>query len=329
MNKWVVLILLILAAVAGGLSTMRESSDSPAPHSTSSPVVVSSPAETTETPEPQESSNQTPENSGQASTSGTTTRPKSSPFGKRPSWAKKPRNLGGKVKAVVFSDQANGDAKTKFPAGTQSIYLTVTPEGIKDEVELVAAYRATLDEKAEFSDPVQSSGPPRKRLFRLSPPKEGWRSGPYQVLLKAKKGKKSFTHVRFEILKKGETTKSRFPKPEYLDLLADVNSNDSTSVFDSSIKKIYLRVATYAIEPGTQVRSVWSAVDVDKLTPGELVATTELSAPGKEQDAIFNFLPPRGGFLVGSYQVDVYFEQVKVGSQAFFIKSKESNDSEK
>lgn len=318
MNKWVVLVLMVLAFAAGGLSFYKmgqrgtqtaELSSSPSP----------TPATDTESAVP--SSETSP-----VALAPTGERPKSPNFGVPPrpgsasSKDSESRAVRGEIKAVIFSASIDGAARTSFPKSSESIYMTVTPEAMSDKVELEASFRSALKEEDAFSQPVQSSGPPRRRTFRLAAPEGGWVSGPYQVIIKPSGSEQELSYQRFEIEKEGAEAPANFNPPEYLSLVRSLSVEESgSSVFYADDPQVYLRVASYEVPQTSRVRSVWSAVEVDKLTSGELVSVSEVQAPGPDQDALFTFTAPKGGFLSGSYRVDIYFDQQQVGTQAFFI----------
>lgn len=348
MAKWVTILLLVLALVAYGFSHMRPVPESQ--ESVSTPeisVAEQTPDDTTETsvdssetpevpqgrtakaptfrnfdPSPTPTASANPAASPEPAAAIAITTPKTKaadPFASKRD-KPKPKPVAGTIKAVVMSSSAGGHLQTRFPLETESIYLTATPEGLKDSVDVVASYRTVLDEKAEFSTPVESSGPPRKRVFRIVPPAQGWTSGPYQVVLKVKGSDQILGLERFEILGEKETVKKDYPAPEYLDLVPDLQSEHQTT-FDKTSTSVLLRVSAQELPRGTEIRSVWSAVKVDRLTEGELIATSTQSAPGPGQDAVFTFEAPPGGFHIGSYKVDVYFDQSPAGSQSFFIQA--------
>lgn len=295
MNKRVVLILLCLMLAACGLSVYQK----PAPTATPS-------VQATATPSASPVSQATPE----ASASGEGE--------KKPYMPPKPAAVSGRLKAHLFSTSPEGDAMSVFPLNTESVYLVLTPEGIPDRVEMTAAIRSALVEDAAFGEGVADTGTPRRRVFKLDKPAKGWVPGPYQVMLKSARGKTVFGHLRFEIAKSDKVETARYKAPLYLDLTEELNS-PKRSTFTTDTARIHLRVATFEIPEGTPVRTIWSAVEVTGLTSGELVALSERPAPPPEKDCIFVYTPPYGGFLKGAYKVDVYFEDLKVGSQAFFI----------
>lgn len=328
MNKWVVLFLMALAFLAGALS-FRSGGIGGGPVATSTPSV----------PEPQRSAGPV-EATSTPSTSITTQRTAREPhFGLPPGRrdketaqkeATQPRRLAGaSISALVFSTSVDGASRTRFPAESGPIFLTVTPFAVPDKVELMAAYRNSLKESEEFSAPVQSSGPPRKRSFRLSPPSGGWSSGPYQVVIKPAGSEQVLTLSRFEIDKKGAPEEPVYPTPEYIDLVSSPEDEDARSVFDQKDSQVGLLINTEGVPETVMVRTVWSAVEVEQLTPGEIVAVSEKAAPGPGKDAFFTFIPREGNFLPGSYRVDVYYDQQEMGSQAFFIQpaAKESASS--
>ena len=317
MNKWVVAVLMILAFAAGGMSMykmgQKSAAETPAGSPPSTPSAVASQSPATEASPV-----------AMARPTGVTAREPH--FGRpgKPAAGDKPGAAGGKpgvvmgeISAHVFSTKPDGPALTKFPKTTGDVYLTLTPVKMSDSVELVASTRSAMSEGAGFSEPVQSSGPPRLRTFRFPPPEGGWVPGPYQVVVKPAGSEQVLLLTRFEVEKPDAPKPAAFEAPEYLDLVTDPTADAPQSVFDTNDQQIYLVVPSK--KPGVKIRSVWSAVEVEKLTPGELLAATEISAPSPGQDASFNFTPPKGGFLPGSYRVDVYFDQQQVGSQAFFI----------
>ncbi len=332
MTKWVTILLLLLAILAYGLSQMR-------------PVPQDGPASATATPDvvatatPSGGDEPTP---SVVATTDPRVRPKSPNFGLPPgatpdstatpgmiagtktdpfSAKKTPDPVAGTIKATVFSESTGlaAPARTKFASTTPAIYLTATPEGLDDQVEVVASYRSVLDESAPFSQPVTSSGPPRKRSFRLSAPADGWKPGPYQVVLKAKATDQVLGIDRFEILKPDQQVAQTMPQAEYMDLVPDLVTETAQTSFKSTDQKILLRVSAHELPSGTNIRTVWSAVEVDRLTSGELIAVSNQPAPGKENDAVFTYEAPPGGYHPGTYKVDIYFDQVLADSQAFFI----------
>lgn len=349
MTKWVTFLLLLLALLAYGLSQMRPVPDPARPASSATPDVVivesPTPAETTE-PAPEASETPGQEETPTAPAASSTPPPtngKAPNFGPPPSSKKTPnatpkdpkdpnkpakvdpfspkkkapRPVSGAIKAVILSNKAGGSAKTKFPKDTTDIYLTATPDGLNNRVEVVASYRSVMDENASFSTPVPSSGPPRRRTFRIAAPESGWAEGPYQVVFKVKDSDQVLGIDRFEIT--DQTAPADTPKPEYLDLVPDLVAEEPQASFTKDHKEIILRVSAQELAKGSPIRTVWSVVEVDKLTAGELVAVSMQPAPGEGKDAVFTFQAPRGGFHSGSYKVDVYFDQVPVGSQAFFV----------
>lgn len=333
MIKWVSFLLLVLAVLAFGLSRMRPVPPTE-PVADSTPVALEQTPQAALTPEPSATGvlaagpppgriKRAPAFGlpGQATPKASPTpgATKSDPFSTGPA---KVQPVTGSIKAVTFSNSSGGPSQTKFPPDTSSIYITATPESLKNEIEVVAAYRSVLDEKAEFSPPVESSGPPRKRAFRLVAPEGGWKAGPYQVVFRVKGGDQVLGIERFEILGADEVLATEFPAPEYLDLVPDLGEETtSRNSFLSTDKEILLRVSASELKSGTAIRTVWSVVEVDLLTTGELVAVASQPAPGPGQDAIFTLEAPPGGYHSGSYKVDVYFDQELAGSHAFFVQT--------
>jgi hypothetical protein len=316
MNKWVVVILMALAFAAGGLSFYKMGQKT---------AITATPAPLTVATTPIATPSVLPANSSPVPP---TRRVKGPNFGTppKPGTPVAPKSAGpvkGTVKALIFSSQSDGDALTRFPKSTGNVYMTLTPDGVPDEVELVASIRSAMKEGDPFSEPVQSSGPPRRRTFRFAPPAGGWVSGPYQVVVKPAGSDQVLTLTRFEVDKEGAPPPKTFEAPEYLKLMKDTTAQEGSSVFYETDPQIYLQVDSLKVPANIMVRSVWSAVEVEKLTPGELVAVAETLPPGGDQDSLFTFTPVnvRGTskFLPGSYRVDVYFDQQQVGSQAFFI----------
>jgi hypothetical protein len=327
MTKWVTFLLLLLALLAYGLSQMRPVPDQSV-DATATPSVVA-----TKTPEPAAPTPAQPKDpkfgpppaptaSGTPAVPTSTATPsqvgKTDPFSSKVN--KPAQTVAGRIKAAIASDSADGSALTKFPASTEAVYITATPEGLNDKVEVVASYRSVMDENAEFSSPANSSGPPRKRVFRLAAPAEGWIKGPYQVVFKAKGTDSVLGLSRFEVLDPEATLPKSMPEPIYLDLVPDLEADTKPqSSFSKSDDKVFLRVAAPKLPSGAMIRTVWSALEVDKLTSGELIAVSERPDPGVGKDAFFTYEAPPGGFHSGSYKVDVYFGQVLVGHQVFFI----------
>lgn len=318
MNKWVVAILLVLAFAAGGLSMYKmgqnagPSYSSATPTSSAAPEVSPTPVATGEGEKPLAKPTRVTGREPHFGRPGSNASPA----------ARKPGVVMGQINAHIFSTKPDGPALTRFPSGTTDIYLTLTPIKMRDDVELVASLRSAMSEGAAFSEPVQSSGPPRLRTFRFAPPKEGWVPGPYQVVVKPAGSEQVLLLSRFEIEKPDAPKPVVYEAPEFLSLTKDTQEQTPQSVFATDDQQIYLIVSSGKVA-GKKVRSVWSAVEVDQLTPGELVAASETTAPSEGMDASFNFAPPKGGFLPGSYRVDVYFDQQQVGSQAFFIQPAE------
>lgn len=332
MTKWVTFLLLLLALLAYGLSQMRPVPEGPS-EATASPVAVAT-TSTAETPPasptrpkspnfgPPPAARPAPATSPGVAASPVAVASKGAdPFSSKAATAPK-EPVSGAIKATILSSTPDGPSLTKFAADSKEIYLTATPEGLDDELEVVASYRSILDEKAGFSSPVQSSGPPRKRLYRLTPPKEGWKTGPYQVVFKAK-GTDSVVGIsRFEILSPKTQLPEAYPEPEYLELVPDLEAETKPqSSFSSRDDEILLRVAAPELPAGTNIRTVWSALEVDRLTSGELIAVSNQATPGVGKDAIFTYEAPPGGYHPGSYKVEVYFDQFPAGSQVFFIEA--------
>ncbi len=315
MKARVLFLLIALAAITAGVSFYLTSSDASTsvPGETATPTITASPdlLEVTPTPTPVE----TP------LTDATPAVAEAQPQ-KSPTRPPRPSRVNTRIKASIFSSSRDGEARTKFSPTTETIYLTATPEGLSPRAQVTASFRSLLESDTKFSSPVLGEASPKRRVFVFAFPRpsEGWIPGPYQVVVKPTEGDTVLEYGRFEIAQEGESLTTNFPEPEYLEITDDPNG-DPRSTFDTNARTIHLRVATHQIKPGTQVRSVWSAFDVDKLEKGELVAVSSISAPGPEQDGLFSFEAPPGGFLTGAYQVDIYFEQDLVGSQAFFIKT--------
>ncbi|MFA5504699.1 MAG: hypothetical protein WC314_19350 [Vulcanimicrobiota bacterium] len=328
MTKWVTILLLTLAILAYGLSRMRPAPQEATPDSTATPDVVAQTPDAPEAPAspqalatsgPIKAPNFGPPPGSEPTPLTPTSTPgatavKSDPF----SAQKQAVPITGTIKATIISDSVSGLARTKFALDQEAIYLTATPEGLDDQVEVVASYRSVMDESAPFSAPVNSSGPPRKRTFRLSAPENGWEPGPYQVVLKAKNSDQVLGLDRFEILAKDHVPES-MPDPEYVELVPNLEAEKPQTSFKSEDQKIFLRVSGQELAPGTNIRTIWSAVEVDKLQSGELIAVSNRPAPGPGKDAVFTYEAPPGGFHSGSYKVDVYFDQELANSQAFFI----------
>lgn len=324
MTKWVTLLLLVLAVLVYGMSQMRpvpepNSADSPSPNPVSTPNPVTTPEEseplTLKSPSiPAERTTRAPSFVGSKPGSAGDS-PKQPPS--RPATDNTP--VTGSVKAALLSETSGGPSKTVFQPNKESVYLTITPELIKDEVELVARYRSVVKEEGEFSKDFESSGPPRRRTFRLIPPESGWTSGPYQVVVSPRGSQQVVGLARFEVAKPDQKSSDIYPKPDYLDLVPDLEALEAQSSFTSADKELFLRVDAQQLDSSSVVRTVWSAVEADKLTAGELIATATEPAPGEGKDAVFSFTAPPGGFHTGSYKVDVYFDDELVGSQAFFI----------
>lgn len=317
MNKWVVVLLVALAFAAGILSNKMGQKPALAPEPTATAVAGTPLASAS----PLAGSSATPARpgrrpGGKVPNFGVPPGPGSKPAGAATSAAAGP--VKGEIRAMVFSTESGGPALTRFPKKSSNIYMTLSPVGMHEDQELVASFRSTGNESAPFSAPVQSSGPPRLRTFRFAAPEGGWASGPYQVVVKPAGSEQVLSVNRFEIDKADAPAAPVYESPDYVNLVKSNDGNAPTSVFSEDDEKIFLRVASYKV-PGTKIRSIWSAVEVKELTPGELFAVTETMAPGEDQDAFFTFEPPKGGFLPGSYRVDVYFDQQQVGSQAFFI----------
>ena len=320
MNKWVVLLLMVLAFLAGALSF--RSGGLKAVSSSATPIAVADSPTVVEAV----SESATPKIPTNRRRSG-----KDPHFGPPPGRSKKngeptpgankaaKKIAGAAISALVYSTSIDGASRTQFPADTGAIFVTVTPFAVPDKVELVASYRNVLKEDEPFSAPVQSSGPARKRSFRLSAPEGGWPSGPYQLVIKPEGSDQVLTLSRFEIAKAGAAEPEPFPKPEYMDLVSTAEDEDARSVFDQKDPQVGLLINTEGVPESTMVRTIWSAVEVDKLTSGEVVAVSEKAAPGPGKDAFFTFTPREGYFLPGSYRVDIYYDQQEMGSQAFFI----------
>lgn len=353
MTKWVTFLLLLLAVLVYGMSTMRPVPDQPAPNKTevavsvspsavpasettpvpvqtATPIAATTPAPATSPVVPKHGfthaphfgpaprgpkSGATPAGEATPANESTPSGEVASQQGSKPARPQTP--VAGTVKATVFSESSGGPSHNLFSPKTESIYLTLTPEGMKDSVELTAKYRSVLKEEAPFSQDFESSGPPRRRTFRLTPPKEGWTKGPYQVVISPKGSAQVVGIARFEVGE--EKDKKPHPKPEYLDLVPNLEATEHQTSFSAKDKELILRVDSHGLADGSVVRAVWSAVEADQLTTGELVLVQSEPAPGEDKDTAFFLEAPPGGFHTGSYKVDVYFDDDLVGSQAFFI----------
>ena len=327
MNKWVVFLLMALAFLAGAMSFKNGAN-------TSTPVASASP-QSQPTPQISATADVTASATPLASVSPEARTSREPSFGVPPKRGDKksssPKSLppGTNISAYVFSTTLDGPSQTVFPVDTDSVYMTVTPIGLPRGVELVASYRTSLKEDAPFSEPVKSSGPQRKQNFRLTPPESGWASGPYQVVIKPVNSEQVLTIARFEIAKEGASADPTYPTPEYIDLVRSPQDKEARSVFDQTDGQVGLLIDTGQVPESVTVRAIWSAVEVDQLASGEIIAVTEKQAPGKNRDAYFILNPSASGFLPGSYRVDVYYNQQEMGSQAFFIQpaAKESASS--
>ncbi len=300
-----VFVLLVLLAVltASVVSYMKEARLQEEPLATPSPT-------TPRTPEP--SPSPTPYSQPQAPEPIAThpVRPHRS--------APRPPDVQARLKAIVYSLSPDGQARTRFPADSETIYAVVTPEALNPRSPLFASFRSVAQADTEFSPAVQSTGTPQRRILAFARPEEGWQPGPYQIVFRSEQSDSVLDYGRFEIENPEAPPSTSFPEPEYLELQDDLEA-DPRSSFTADTSKIHLRVATSEIPAGTTVRTIWSAYDVERLADGELVAVASNPSPGPGQDSIFSFEPPPGGFLTGAYQVEIYFDQDLVGRQAFFI----------
>lgn len=342
MTKWVAILLVVLAVLVFGLSQMQPDSESETAsesarqtvsesvpeesESTASSASANTPVRTAGTyREPkfgvpggsQESAEATPAAKSDTEVAAKTDGSRPDPFSR--STEKKPEPVKGTIKASILSTASDGPSRTVFTSDTDSIYVTATPEGLNDRVEVVASYRNVLTGEEATSEPVASSGPPRRRVFRLTPPADGWTEGPHQVILTAKETGQVLGLDRFELVDPEKAEPETKTRPAYLDLVPDLEAEKGKNVFDKTDPQILLRVGAPDLAGGNNIRTVWSAVEVDRLTSGELIAVSSQPAPGQDRDAIFTFQPPPGGYHSGSYKVDVYFNDTEVGSHAFFI----------
>lgn len=329
MTKWVTVLLLVLAALVYGMSRLR-----PVPE----PEVAVTPAVRTTFP----SSVTTPEVPDPVAVKqpvpppGRTTRgpnfvgskpsdPTAPGKGPTSSPGKSSAPIKGSVKAAMLSDSSEGSSKTRFTPEAEAVYLTMTPELIKDDVELVARYRSVVKSDSKFSKDFESSGPPRRRTFRLVPPEKGWESGPYQVVISPRGSQQVVGMARFDILKRDEEPPVARVLPEYLDLVPDLEAIEAQNTFSAADKELFLRVDAQALESGSTVRTVWSAVEAEQLTSGELIDISTQPAPGEGRDAVFSLAAPPKGFQAGSYKVEVYFDDTFVGSESFTIEPPSSD----
>lgn len=232
------------------------------------------------------------------------------------------RRIKGEVTAIVLSSKKDRGFETRFAADTKEVYIEVATRNMDPKTRLEASFRITKNKEGKFSTPVIEDDLTRRRTFTLKEPPGGWKPGAYQLIIRISSSDKILSLSRFEIKKPDAPPANTYPSPEYMELTNSLEAESSgTNVFEETSSQIYLRIDSSKLEPGVEISSVWSAVEVSELAPLELIATSTLPAPSSEEDTVFTFTPPRGGFHPGSYRVDLYFDQVIVGSQAFFIES--------
>ncbi len=75
---------------------------------------------------------------------------------------------------------------------------------------------------------------------------------------------------------------------------------------------------TGEVPPGTWVRALWTALEVEGLEPGHPVGNFETQTT-EGNDCLFVFSPPPKGFLPGSYRVQVYEDKTLAKTLEFTI----------
>jgi cytoskeletal protein RodZ len=99
----------------------------------------------------------------------------------------------------------------------------------------------------------------------------------------------------------------------------DESSRDithTTTTFTTAVKEIYVNAGITGLTKGDTITGTMMAVDVVTGTGAKVrdakVASADVSAPGAESTANFNFSPPDKGWPTGSYTVDVSVNGEKV-----------------
>ena len=221
-----------------------------------------------------------------------------------------------RIKAAIVTDRADGvDENANLPLSSGSIYLRCTPQDLPIRPQPLAHLKMQGKEtlKGQRITDLES----RTLLYKWVKPEGGWAEGEatFEITLGEEMLHKK--KVRF-----GEAERPKFKDPEYAILTDDLTTKKPKASFTGANKDIFLVVATYHLPRGTPVRTLWIAREVDQLEPGELVAESQVKAPGPDRDALFAYAAPPQGFLAGSYEVHLYFANQKVGSRSFWIQTK-------
>lgn len=223
----------------------------------------------------------------------------------------------GRIKAAILTrGEDDITHTTTFSPDTDEIAVVFTPERLPEGTEVTARWRLPGKEPVtvEKSDRLEADTRRDERV--LEKPEGGWPEGEYTVELLI--GEEKVQELAFRV---GDPKKQPVPDVDAV-LTDDLQSRKPKVTFSTArTPEILLIVSTYKLPKGTPVKSVWTAREVEKLEENELVASTTVLAPGPDEDALFLYAPPRGGFHPGAYQVDLYVDEQRVLSKNFWIKA--------
>ncbi|MBI3926466.1 MAG: hypothetical protein HY319_13075 [Armatimonadetes bacterium] len=278
----------------------------------STPAVPAS-TPTVESPEAVDTASPSPDNAvSPATPSGSALETPSSSPGGTPAAAQG----AGKLKTMILTDKEKDNvARVQFPSTTPEIFLVFTMEETVPGTTLKTVWKSRDNPKIDMVDSTQAVEGRRRHTLSAVRPQNGWPLGHYRVTLFV--GPELVSSAEFEVVR--EVKPVQVGKPEYAILTDDLGQRKERDKFAKAADEILLIVATDHLQEGTPVKSIWIAEEADQLDQGELVDTSTLSAPPPDQDGLFIFTPPEGGFHPGRYRVDLYVQDQRIASRPFRI----------
>ncbi len=220
--------------------------------------------------------------------------------------------------AVLTSDPKNPVDQAEFPLEADSLHLLVSLQPTSRKSEFRCRFTQAGKDLTESVSEEVAPGQ-RQVNFEWKRPAKGWPQEPIQVSLYLQDGL---------LLRKTFQFTERPPEVGYqpkVTLTEDPHQEKPRFTFTTGVHEhIFLVVATEELPQKTPVRAVWIAKDVEGFEPDELLGEWTIKSGPPTEDGLFMFSAPQGGFIPGSYQVDVYFRQQLVSSQNFWITEKKS-----
>ena len=204
--------------------------------------------------------------------------------------------------ALTTDEDTPDGVQQTFSPQAGEIFVRIKPHLTEANQTLRGACYSLADPSTKSSDGVALGEGEQDVVLSFEPPGETWVVGSHRLEVTYKEEIIGQLDFRVE----GEQ-----PEPDAhsfsrllltLEPTGKAQAQERFSVRDGAI---YLVVGSSKLEPGTKIHSVWSAVKVPGLGEGEIVDRSTAEAE-KGRDNLFTFKPPKKGFLVGSYRVEVY-----------------------